>query len=286
MLVQILGSGCDRCKKMAANAAEAAQKLGLPATIEKVTDIEKITAFGVMLTPALVINGKVVKSGKPLSVDEIATFLQEAAASTPSVSDPADAHSQTQAASAPRSCCGGADNTPDAADGKSAGCCATPTPTGGKSGCCGGGSSKKMLTWLLLAFVVFSLAMVIVRSSHTPETVAVTPTAAGTLAVYYFHGDQRCKTCSSIERLTRETVSQAFARELTDGRIAFHAINLDNRANEHYITDFALATRTVVIHQNGRFEHLDEVWTLTDKPEQFRNYIIENIRKMQEENHE
>lgn len=269
MHVQILGSGCERCKTMAAHAAEAAQKLGLQVDIEKVTDIEKITAYGVLLTPALVINGKVVKSGKVLSPDEIAAYLQEYANSTST-----EATAGNPPPAAPGACCGGGGTPP--AGGQSCGC-----------GCSGGG--KKMLTWLLLAFVAFSLVMVAVRNRRPAEAAAAsasTPQTAGITQVYYFHGDKRCKTCTSIERLTREAINQAFARELAEGKIVFQTVNLDERANEHYIADFELSTRTVVIQQNGRFQHLDDVWTLTDNPEQFRTYIASNIRKMQEEKHE
>ena len=78
MKIQVLGSGCDKCKKLAANAQEAAAKLGLDCEIEKITDINKITEFGVMMTPALVVDGKVVCVGKVLSPDEIGAFLKPA----------------------------------------------------------------------------------------------------------------------------------------------------------------------------------------------------------------
>lgn len=58
--IQILGSGCDKCRKLAANAKLAAERLNLPFEMEKIEDINQITAFGVMMTPALVVNGKVV----------------------------------------------------------------------------------------------------------------------------------------------------------------------------------------------------------------------------------
>ncbi len=62
--IQVLGSGCDKCKKLAANVKIASERLDLPCKIEKVEDINQITASGVMMTPALMVNGKVVSSGK------------------------------------------------------------------------------------------------------------------------------------------------------------------------------------------------------------------------------
>ena len=75
MKLQILGTGCPKCKKLAANAEEAAKGLGLDVEIEKVTDIDKIIDFGVMSTPSLAIDGKVVVVGKVPSVEEIRKLL-------------------------------------------------------------------------------------------------------------------------------------------------------------------------------------------------------------------
>jgi len=73
--LQILGTGCPRCKKLAENAEAAASAVGVEYTIEKVTDISEIMRFGVMMTPALVVDGKVKASGKVPSVDEIKKLL-------------------------------------------------------------------------------------------------------------------------------------------------------------------------------------------------------------------
>lgn len=75
MKIQVLGTGCPKCKKLAANAEEAAKELGLAVEIEKVTDIDKIIDFGVMTTPGLAIDGKVVAAGKVPSVEEIKKLL-------------------------------------------------------------------------------------------------------------------------------------------------------------------------------------------------------------------
>ena len=79
MKVQILGTGCPRCKKLEANARKAIEELGIDAEIEKVQDIKEITKFGVMMTPGLVIDGKVKCSGEIASVEKIKKWLQEIA---------------------------------------------------------------------------------------------------------------------------------------------------------------------------------------------------------------
>jgi small redox-active disulfide protein 2 len=73
--LQILGTGCPKCKKLAENAEKAISETGKDYEVEKVTDIEKIMAFGVMMTPALAIDGKVKVVGKVPSVDEIKKIL-------------------------------------------------------------------------------------------------------------------------------------------------------------------------------------------------------------------
>ena len=75
MKISILGAGCAKCKKLADNAEAAASALGVEYTLEKVTDIKDIMAYKVMMTPALVVDGKVVSVGKALGTEEIKQLL-------------------------------------------------------------------------------------------------------------------------------------------------------------------------------------------------------------------
>lgn len=68
--IQILGTGCAKCQKLAAVADEAAKALGLSYEIEKVTDLQRIMSFGVMFTPALVVDGQVKVAGKVPSLED------------------------------------------------------------------------------------------------------------------------------------------------------------------------------------------------------------------------
>ena len=74
--IQILGTGCPKCKALTQNAETAAKEVGIEYQIEKVTDINEIMKFGVMLTPALVIDGQVKTAGKLLSIQEIKEMLK------------------------------------------------------------------------------------------------------------------------------------------------------------------------------------------------------------------
>ena len=76
MKVEILGTGCPKCKQLTANAEEALKELNLQAEVVKVTEIDKIIEYGVvMMTPALVIDGKVVSAGKVLTKDQIKNLI-------------------------------------------------------------------------------------------------------------------------------------------------------------------------------------------------------------------
>lgn len=75
MKVEILGPGCPKCRKLFENAEKALKELNLQAELCKVEEIQQIINAGVMMTPALVIDGEVKSSGKTLSVDEIKEFL-------------------------------------------------------------------------------------------------------------------------------------------------------------------------------------------------------------------
>jgi small redox-active disulfide protein 2 len=76
-LLQVLGAGCPKCKKLAEVTEEAAKALGLDYRMEKVTDIQQIIGFGVMTTPALVVDGVVKVSGKVPSPAEIRQILSD-----------------------------------------------------------------------------------------------------------------------------------------------------------------------------------------------------------------
>jgi len=75
MTIQILGGGCAKCQKLAENAQAAINDSGLQAQVEKITDSDRIMEMGVMITPALAIDGQVKSSGKVLGKSEIARLI-------------------------------------------------------------------------------------------------------------------------------------------------------------------------------------------------------------------
>jgi small redox-active disulfide protein 2 len=77
MKIQILGTGCAKCKQTFEHAERAVQELGIPAEVEKIQDLKAMMSFGVMVTPALAIDGEVKVAGKVPSVAEIKQYISE-----------------------------------------------------------------------------------------------------------------------------------------------------------------------------------------------------------------
>jgi len=77
MKIEILGGGCPKCKALAANVEKALAELGKQAEISKVTNLNEIMSYGVMMTPGLVVDGKVKAAGNVLTVEEIKKLIKE-----------------------------------------------------------------------------------------------------------------------------------------------------------------------------------------------------------------
>ena len=75
--IKILGTGCPKCKKLMEQTQQAVTELGLECNFEKIEDIQKIIAYGVMMTPALVVDGQVKATGKVPSLDDIKTMISQ-----------------------------------------------------------------------------------------------------------------------------------------------------------------------------------------------------------------
>lgn len=98
------------------------------------------------------------------------------------------------------------------------------------------------------------------------------------VAVYYFHGNFRCMNCRNIEKYTKEAVEKYFQKELAAGKVVFKVINTETKGNEHYINDYQLYTKSVVLSlvKNGKevkFDNLAKVWEHLRNREAFHQYI-------------
>jgi hypothetical protein len=103
------------------------------------------------------------------------------------------------------------------------------------------------------------------------------------VTAYYFHTTQRCATCKAIEARSREAIEGAFAAELADGRLAWKVVNVEEQGNEHFVKDYALYTKSVVLvdevrGREPRWKNLEKVWQLVRDKAAFQRYIQAETR--------
>lgn len=148
-------------------------------------------------------------------------------------------------------------------------------------------------TWfprLLLAFVLVSVGFawgkhVGLRQSSAGRSIpAMGPvTAAGPqVVVYYMHGTIRCITCNQIETLAKQTVEASFSSELAAGTMVWKEVDFDEEPALAKRYDVSASTVVVVRLDKGKdvsYQRLDKVWTLADKPEEFRAYVTASIHE-------
>lgn len=145
-------------------------------------------------------------------------------------------------------------------------------------------NSKIIITVILLAFLTVSVGYLIVHESRpgggeeSGGTIAGSGDAGHKVVAYYFHGDKRCRTCLAIEEYTREAIEEGFPELLETGELELHVVNVDRKENEHFIEDYRLATRSVVLSdfRNGveeRWKNLNLVWEYVGDREAFLDYV-------------
>ena len=104
------------------------------------------------------------------------------------------------------------------------------------------------------------------------------------IVAIYFHGNVRCATCRKIEAYADEAITQGFPEELASGQVEWRTVNLDEPENKHFIDDFQLATKSVVLveYRDGevaRWQNLDKVWQLVRNKDDFVAYVQDGTRE-------
>jgi hypothetical protein len=132
-------------------------------------------------------------------------------------------------------------------------------------------------------FIAVLLATVLILALWVPAPRALAEeptldTGAENVVAFYFHGNVRCATCKKIEAYAEEAVQQGFPEALQSGALEWRVINIDEPANKHFIEDFQLVTRSVVLaeYRDGevvRFKNLDQVWQLVRSQDRFVEYV-------------
>jgi len=104
-----------------------------------------------------------------------------------------------------------------------------------------------------------------------------------TVVVTYFHATARCMSCLKIEDLTNATMTTRFAGPISEKRVVWRVLNVDEPENNHFVKDYGLYTKSVVVSEvkNGRevrWKNLDQVWQLLRDPEAFQGYVEREVK--------
>ncbi|MFC1854936.1 nitrophenyl compound nitroreductase subunit ArsF family protein, partial [Thermodesulfobacteriota bacterium] len=155
---------------------------------------------------------------------------------------------------------------------------------------------KSIITKLLLFFVVVSLATLLLKEQNN-EPAKATEAPSGNIEqsaeeitsekiiVYYFHGNRRCSTCKAMEAYTKKAVQLALSNDFKGKDIELLIVNVDSPENEHFVQDYELTFRSIVIAylKNGKeqnWKKFENAWELANDEIAFVDYIQEGIASM------
>ena len=137
------------------------------------------------------------------------------------------------------------------------------------------------------AMIVGALGAPAVGMAGESEAVAAAE-IDNTVVAYYFYGNKRCSTCRKLEAYSQEAITGGFSSELESGEIQWRPVNTDETANAHFVTDFELVTKSLVLveYRNGevvRWENLKLIWQLVREKDGFITYVREGTKEFLEE---
>jgi hypothetical protein len=142
---------------------------------------------------------------------------------------------------------------------------------------------------LIFSRVVLAISMLCFLHSVYPAAAKEVPADsqkkdAFTIEAYYFHGDFRCANCLTIEQFSREAIEKYFPNQLKNGKLAFTVVNIDQSENQHFIKDYQLYTRSLIIAEfkNGKqvkWTNLAKVWDYIRDRDAFHTYVKTEIEK-------
>jgi len=133
----------------------------------------------------------------------------------------------------------------------------------------------------LKAFVIISVLLCFFVIS--PDVIAVDDSVPGHYTiVYYFRANLRCSNCYKIEQYTTESIDKFFAGELESGELVYKVINIDEEENRHFVDDYGLYTKSVVVSQikDGKeldYKNLVKIWEYLENKESFYGYIKDEV---------
>ncbi|MBU2572921.1 MAG: hypothetical protein KKH28_02445 [Elusimicrobia bacterium] len=175
----------------------------------------------------------------------------------------------------------------------------------------------KALKFALMGFVALSIGAVVYKMAAAPDKTAAAPAEAvaaveepakppvkpgpkvpatpkepvksaaeaKTALVYYFHTNTRCSSCKAIEAYTREAVEKNFTSDYKGWKVIFKGVNVDEGANAHFVQDYRLNSKSVVVQKFSgdkalKWVKLEKVWQLLGDKKGFMNYVADETHKL------
>lgn len=160
-------------------------------------------------------------------------------------------------------------------------------------------SLKKIITGVLLLFVVTSIGFLVFRELNKTNNNQTSRSEADKadikedksalnnlnhiVKVYYFHTTFRCYTCTKMEEYIKEVINTYFVKEIESGTLEFNAVNVEKFENKHFVEDYKLHTKSLVIvnMKDGKqteWGNLKEIWNLFYSKSKFMDYVKKEIQ--------
>ena len=141
---------------------------------------------------------------------------------------------------------------------------------------------KNILTTSMIAIAVIAVFALIGAPQAKAIEAKSPPDSANKVKVYYFHGKFRCYTCMNMEKYSREAVEANFKDALLSGKLAFQAVNVEERGNEHFVKDYQLYTKSLILSlvKDGKeikSKNLDKIWEYAQNKQKFIDYVTAEI---------
>jgi len=134
---------------------------------------------------------------------------------------------------------------------------------------------KKILFVILATVAVISISL---------SAIAVENKPAGKVIAYYFHGTFRCYACTNMEKYSKEAIKANFKDALALGSLEFKSVNVEDKGNEHFVNDYQLYTKALIISlvKDGKelkHKNLDKIWQLARDKQKFFDYVVTEINE-------
>lgn len=126
------------------------------------------------------------------------------------------------------------------------------------------------------------------QKDEAPSPMTEVKSQNSKVIAYYFHGTFRCSTCRTIEQYSHDAIQKYFAEELGNGRLDFRPVNVEEPENKHFIQDYQLVTRSLVLSlvadgKETKWKNLADVWRLVRDKDKFFQYVKDEVGKFLKE---